>query len=172
MANFETTNIPVSVELSAELGTIDTRAFWFDVLERSGKTFIQNLLIFFGAGVTIASVSWAALLGSAGLAAFVSFVLAISTATAITSGNFVIDLADRALRTGAGSLVAAIPLTGSIADINWSESLTIALTAVAVSVLTSLLTINLGSAKGLPSVAPVDSPLVLNPTGTVTEFRG
>lgn len=167
MANSGSINVPVTVELAS----INTRSFWLDVLDRTSKTFIQNLLIFFGAGVTITSVSWAALLGSAGLAAFVSFVLAISTATAITSGNFVIDLADRALRTGAGSLVAAIPLTGSIADINWSESLTIALTAVVVSVLTSLLTINLGSAKGLPSVAPV-APPVLNPTGSFTEFRG
>lgn len=166
MANSGSINVPVTVELAS----INTRSFWLDVLDRTSKTFIQNLLIFFGAGVTITSVSWAALLGSAGLAAFVSFVLAISTATAITSGNFVIDLADRALRTGAGSLVAAIPLTGSIADINWSESLTIALTAVAVSVLTSLLTINLGSAKGLPSVAPVVPPM-LNPTGSFTEFR-
>ncbi|MDF3308704.1 holin [Rhodococcus sp. T2V] len=163
------------IEPSIELGSLDTKAFWLDALDRAGRSFLQNVLVFFGAGVTIVSVSWTSLLGAAALAAVVSLILAVSTATAVTSGNFLVDLADRAVRTGAGSLAAAFPVTGSILDIDWPASLTIAGTAVLLSVVTSLLAENRGSAKGLPSLAPVDRvtvPPVINPTGGVTELRG
>ena len=168
----------VTVQVEAVLGSasLDAKAFWFDALDRAARSFLQNVLVFFGAGVTIVSVSWTSLLGAAALAALVSLVLAVSTATAVSSGNFLVDLADRALRTGAGSLAAAIPVTGSITDIDWPTSLTIAGTAALLSVVTSLLTRNRGSAKGLPSLAPVDRvsvpTVMLNLTGSVTELRG
>ena len=165
-------SITLDVQLQAGL---DSRVFWYDVLDRTGKSFLHNVLVYFGAGVTITAVSWTSVLGSAALAALVSFVLAVSTATAVTSGNFLIDLVDRAVRTGAGSLAGAIPLTGSITDINWPEPLTIAGTAVLLSVVTSLVSLNLGATKGLPTWAPVSTGVavpVINPTGTVTEFRG
>ncbi|ORI13625.1 hypothetical protein BJI47_22500 [Rhodococcus sp. 1168] len=73
----------------------------------------------------------------------------------MTSGNFLIDLADRAARTFAGTLVAAIPATGGFGDVDWLNSATIAGTAALVSVLTSLATVNVGAAKGLPTTAPV-----------------
>ncbi|WP_257890583.1 holin [Rhodococcus sp. USK10] len=168
-------SVPVTVEATVELHSLDSRAFWLDALDRAGRSFLQNVLVFFGAGVTIVSVSWTSLLGAAALAALVSLILAVSTATAVTSGNFLVDLADRAVRTGAGSLAAAIPVTGSITNIDWPASLTIAGTAALLSVVTSLLTENRGAAKGLPSLAPVDPvtvPDVINPTGSVTELRG
>lgn len=135
--------------------SIDTKAFWLDVLDRTSKTFIQTLLIFLGAGATIVSVSWTSALSSAALAALVSFLIALSTSTAITSGNFLIDLLDRVGRTFVGTLVGAIPATGTLADINWRDALTLAATAALVSVLTSLTSSNFGASKGLPSLAPV-----------------
>jgi hypothetical protein len=153
-------SIPVTVEATVELRSLDSRAFWLDALDRAGRSFLQNVLVFFGAGVTIVSVSWTTLLGAAALAALVSLILAVSTATAVTSGNFLVDLADRAVRTGAGSLAAAIPVTGSITDIDWPSSLTIAGTTVLLSVVTSLLTENRGSAKGLPTLAPIDGEVI------------
>lgn len=158
-----TGSITLDVQLQAGL---DSRVFWYDVLDRTGRSFLQNVLVFFGAGVTITAVSWSSVLGSAALAALVSFVLAVSTATAVTSGNFLIDLVDRAVRTGAGSLAGAIPLTGSITDINWSDSLTIAGTAVLLSVLTSLASLNLGATKGLPTWAPVSQSIAAPATST------
>ncbi|QDQ93692.1 hypothetical protein FND50_25010 [Rhodococcus sp. WB9] len=152
--------IPVVVEATVDMGSLDSRTFWLDALDRAGRSFLQNILVFFGAGVTIVSVSWSTLLGAAALAALVSLVLAVSTATAVTSGNFLVDLADRAVRTGAGSLAAAIPVTGSITDIDWPSSLTIAGTTVLLSVVTSLLTENRGPAKGLPTLAPVDGEVI------------
>lgn len=162
MARSETATLPVQVEATVVFGSIDTKAFWLDVLDRTGKTFLQNVLLFFAAGVTVMSVSWPAVLGSAGLAALVSFVLAVAGSKAISSGNFLVDLADRAVRTGAGAFAGALPLTGSILGIDWGTSLSIAGTAVLVSVCTSLVSARFGSAKGLPSLAPVASePIVI-----------
>lgn len=140
--------------------SIDTKAFWLDLLDRTGKTFVQTLLIFLAGGATITSVSWATALSSAALAAVVSFLIALSTSTALTSGNFLIDLADRVGRTFVSALVGAIPATGTLSDINWRDALTLAATAALVSVLTSLVSSNFGSAKGLPSLAPVSPDLI------------
>lgn len=140
--------------------TINSKAFWLDLLDRTGKTFIQTLLIFLAGGATIASVSWTTALSSAALAALVSFLIALSTSTALTSGNFVIDLADRVGRTFVSALVGAIPATGTLADINWRDALTLAATAALVSALTSLASSNFGSTKGLPSLAPVKPELI------------
>jgi len=151
--------LTVGVEL---VGThsIDTKAFWLDLLDRTGKTFLQTVLVFLGAGATIASVAWTTALSSAALAALVSFLIALSTSTALTSGNFAIDLADRVGRTFVSALVGAIPATGTLSDINWHNALTLAATAALVSVLTSLASSNFGSIKGLPSLAPVQPALI------------
>lgn len=151
--------LTVGVEL---VGThaIDTKAFWLDLLDRTGKTFLQTVLVFLGAGATIASVAWTTALSSAALAAFVSFLIALSTSTALTSGNFAIDLADRVGRTFVSALVGAIPATGTLSDINWHDALTLATTAALVSVLTSLASSNFGSTKGLPSLAPVRPAII------------
>lgn len=140
--------------------SIDTKAFWLDLADRASKTFVQNVLIFLGAGATILSVSWPAALSSAGLATLATVLLALSTATLLSSGNFLIDLADRAARTFTGTLVAAIPVAGGFGDVQWDKALTLAGTAVLVSVLTSLGSMNLGSTKGVPSLAPVGSTIV------------
>lgn len=161
-------NITVGVELNGTIA-VDTKAFWLDLLDRTGKTFVQTLLIFLGAGATIASVSWATALSSAALAAFVSFLIALSTSTALTSGNFAIDLADRVGRTFVSALVGAIPATGTLSDVNWNDALTLAATAALVSVLTSLATSNFGPTKGLPSLAPVQPELVAI---DATEYTG
>lgn len=151
--------VTVATEL---IGTysIDTRAFWLDLLDRTGKTFVQTLLVFLAGGATIASVSWATALSSAALAALVSFLVALSTSTALSSGNFLVDLADRVGRTFVSALVGAIPATGTLSDIHWRDALTLAATAALVSVLTSLASRNLGPSKGLPSLAPVSSELI------------
>lgn len=140
--------------------SIDTKAFWLDLLDRTGKTFLQTVLVFLGAGATIASVAWTTALSSAALAALVSFLIALSTSTALTSGNFAIDLADRVGRTFVSALVGAIPATGTLSDINWHDALTLAATAALISVLTSLASSNFGSTKGLPSLAPVQPALI------------
>lgn len=163
-----------AITRTLEVGSISQRAFWLDLADRTVKTFIQNVLVFLGAGVVITDVSWTTVLGSAGLAALVSFLLALASATALTSGNWLIDAGDRAARTFAGTLVGAIPATGGLADIDWKAALTIASTAAIVSVLTSALTVNLGASKGLPSTAPVIPVAlpVINPTGSYTELNG
>ncbi|OZD03897.1 hypothetical protein CH275_16025 [Rhodococcus sp. 06-235-1A] len=150
----------VSVEVDLANVSVDTKAFWLDLADRASKTFVQNVLIFLGAGATILSVSWPAALSSAGLATLASVLLALSTATLLSSGNFLIDLADRAARTFTGTLVAAIPVAGGFGDVQWDKALTLAGTAVLVSILTSVASMNLGSAKGLPSLAPVGSTIV------------
>ena len=135
--------------------SIDTKAFWLDLLDRTGKTFVQTVLVFLAGGATIASVSWTTAMSSAALAALVSFLLALSTSTALTSGNFLIDLLDRVGRTFVSALVGAIPATGTLSDINWRDALTLAATAALISVLTSLASSNFGPTKGLPSLAPL-----------------
>lgn len=151
--------ITVGVELVGT-NSIDSKAFWLDLLDRTGKTFIQTLLIFLAGGSTIASVSWTTAISSAALAALVSFLIALSTSTALTSGNFMIDMADRVGRTFVSALVGAIPATGTLSDINWRDALTLAATAALVSALTSLASSNFGSTKGLPSLAPVKPELI------------
>ncbi|MGR6579258.1 holin [Rhodococcus qingshengii] len=155
----ESTGPTVGVALAGS-HSIDTRAFWLDLLDRTGKTFVQTMLVFLGAGATIVSVSWSVALSSAALAALVSFLIALSTSTALTSGNFLIDLADRVGRTFVSALVGAIPATGTLSDINWHDALTLAATAALVSILTSLVSNNFGSTKGLPSLAPVQPDIV------------
>lgn len=152
--------LTVGVEL---VGTrsIDTKAFWLDVLDRTGKTFVQTVLVFLAGGATIASVSWTTAMSSAALAALVSFLIALSTSTALTSGNFLIDLLDRVGRTFVSALVGAIPATGTLSDINWRDALTLAATAALVSVLTSLASSNFGSTKGLPSLAPLHPNVIV-----------
>ncbi len=86
--------------------------------------------------------------------------IALSTSTALTSGNFAIDLADRVGRTFVSALVGAIPASGTLSDINWHDALTLAATAALISVLTSLASSNFGSTKGLPSLAPVQPALI------------
>lgn len=154
-----TPTIAVGVELVGT-NSIDSKAFWLDLLDRTGKTFIQTLLIFLAGGATIVSVSWTTALSSAALAALVSFLIALSTSTALTSGNFLIDTADRVGRTFVSALVGAIPATGTLSDINWRDALTLAATAALVSVLTSLASSNFGPTKGLPSLAPVKPELI------------
>lgn len=151
--------ITVGVELVGA-HSIDSKAFWLDLLDRTVKTFIQTLLVFLGAGATLVSVSWTTALSSAALAALVSFLIALSTSTALTSGNFLIDLADRVGRTFVSAFVGAIPATGTLSDINWHDALTLAATAAVISVLTSLATSNFGPTKGLPSLAPVQPELI------------
>ena len=152
--------LTVGVEL---VGTrsIDTKAFWLDVLDRTGKTFVQTVLVFLAGGATIASVSWTTAMSSAALAALVSFLIALSTSTALTSGNFLIDLLDRVGRTFVSALVGAIPATGTLSDINWRDALSLAATAALVSVLTSLASSNFGSTKGLPSLAPLHPDVIV-----------
>ncbi|GGG03844.1 hypothetical protein GCM10007304_17470 [Rhodococcoides trifolii] len=159
--------------MSAPITSLGSRVFLLDVLDRTIKTFIQNVLLFLGAGAVVTTVSWQAAFGSAGLAALVSFLIALASATAITSGNPLVDILDRAARTFFGSLVGAIPVTGGLLDVHWGDALTIAGTAVLVSVLTSLLSLNLGATKGIPTLAPVAPavPQTINPTGSITEFR-
>lgn len=155
--------------------SLSSRVFLLDVLDRTLKTFLQNIIVFLGAGVAITSVSWTSVLSSAGLAALVSFLLAVASATAITSGNPLIDILDRLVRTGAGSFVAAIPVTGGFSDVNWAEAATIAAGAVLLSLLTSLASLNLGATKNLPTLAPVgpvELPEHVNPTGSVTDVYG
>ncbi|MGW6376213.1 holin [Rhodococcus sp. NPDC055112] len=144
-----------SFDVSVELGSIDSRAFWLDVAERTGKTFLQNVALFFTVGATITTVSWPTLLQAAGLAALVSFLLAVSTATAITSGNFLVDLADRGARTFAGTLVGAIPATGGFTDVDWGAAFSLAATAALLSVITSLVSKNFGTV-GLPTLVTLD----------------
>ncbi|MDV8066379.1 holin [Rhodococcus sp. IEGM 1366] len=151
--------ITVGVELVGA-HSILAKAFWLDLLDRTGKTFIQTLVIFLAGGATLVSVSWTSALSSAALAALVSLLIALSTSTAITSGNFLIDLADRVGRTFISALVGAIPATGTLSDIDWRAALTLAATAALVSVLTSLASSNFGATKGLPSLAPVQPELI------------
>lgn len=162
--------ITVGVELNGTY-TVDTKSFWLDLLDRTIKTFIQTLLIFLGAGATIASVSWTTALSSAALAALVSFLIALSTSTALTSGNFLIDTADRVGRTFVSVLVGAIPATGTLSDINWRDALTLAATAALISVLTSLASSNFGPTKGLPSLAPVKPAVDAVINGDVEEIE-
>lgn len=155
--------------------SLSSRVFLLDVLDRTVKTFLQNIIVFLGAGVAITSVAWTSVLSSAGLAALVSFLLAVASATAITSGNPLIDILDRLARTGAGSLVAAIPVTGGFSDVKWSEAATIAAGAMLLSLVTSLASLNLGPAKNLPTLAPVvaaELPEHVNPTGSVNDVYG
>ncbi|EGD24646.1 holin [Prescottella equi] len=154
---------PVGVEVVGA-HSIDSRAFWLDLTDRTVRTFLQNVLVFLGVGTTILEVSWTTALSSATLAALVSFLLALSTATAISSGNFLIDLADRVGRTFVGALVGAIPATGTLSDIDWNAALSIAATTAVVSAITSVLSINLGSVKGVPSLAPVRPELLMQDT--------
>jgi hypothetical protein len=166
--------IAVGVEL-VSAKSIDTKAFWLDLLDRTGKTFIQTLLIFLAGGATLVSLSWTTALSSAALAALVSFLIALSTSTAITSGNFLIDLADRVGRTFISALVGAIPATGTLSDIDWHAALALAATAAVISVLTSLASSNFGATKGLPSLAPVEPELIaIDETESVdeTEYFG
>lgn len=153
MAN-SNASITVGVEVVG-VHAIDSRAFWLDLTDRTVRTFLQNVLVFLSVGTTILEVSWTTALSSASLAALVSFLLALSTATAISSGNFLIDLADRVGRTFVGALAGAIPATGTLSDIDWKAALSVAATTALVSAITSVLAINLGAAKGLPSLAPV-----------------
>ncbi|NKS97506.1 hypothetical protein GS498_09845 [Rhodococcus hoagii] len=155
-------SITVGVEVVGA-HSIDSRAFWLDLTDRTVRTFLQNVLVFLSVGTTILEVSWTTALSSAALAALVSFLLALSTATAISSGNFLIDLADRVGRTFVGALVGAIPATGTLADIDWQAALSIAATTAVVSAITSVLSMNLGTAKGLPSLAPVRPDMVSLP---------
>ncbi|OZE92126.1 hypothetical protein CH302_23730 [Rhodococcus sp. 15-2388-1-1a] len=160
MAPSESNTVHVTATVETAYLSVDTRAFWIDLADRASKTFLQNVLLFLGAGATLVSVSWPVALSSAGLATVVTVLLAFVGSTALTSGNFLIDLGDRAARTFAGSLVAAIPATGGFADVNWRDAVTIAGTAVLFSILTSLATVNLGASKGLPSTAPVTPSVI------------
>ncbi|WP_080748716.1 holin [Rhodococcoides fascians] len=154
-------DLTLSAKLDVVDLAIDSKAYWLDLADRASKTFVQNLLIFLGAGATIVSVPWPQALSAAGLATLASVLLALSTASLLSSGHFLIDLGDRAARTFAGTLLAAIPLAdgAGFGGVDWRHAFTLAGTAVLVSVLTSLGTANLGSAKGLPSLAPV-SPVI------------
>ncbi len=150
-----------TITLSAEIGvatiTLDSKAYWLDLADRASKTFVQNLLIFLGAGATIVSVPWPQALSAAGLATLATVLLAVSTASLLSSGHFLIDVADRAARTFAGTLLAAIPLSAGagFGSVDWPQALSLAGTAVVVSILTSIATTNLGASKGVPSLAPV-----------------
>lgn len=153
MGKHEST-MTVGVELVGA-HTVDSRAFWLDLVDRTLRTFLQTVLLFLVGGATVVDISWTSALSSAALAALVSLLLALATSTAITSGNLWIDLADRAARTFAATLVGAIPATGTLSDVHWQEVVSLALTAALISVLTSLTTVNVGATKGLPSAAPV-----------------
>ncbi|MGN7134552.1 holin [Rhodococcoides corynebacterioides] len=164
------THATTEVSFGPALGT---KAFFLDLTDRAVKTFVQNVTLFLLAG-TVLSVSWTQVLGSAGLATLVTVLVAVSTAAALTSGNPLVDILDRAARTFAGTLVGAIPVAGGWADIDWKNALALAGTTALVSVLTSLGTLNLGATKGLPSTAPVIPVAVpvIDPTGSVSHVDG
>lgn len=166
----------MSHSVPSELAThaLGSKAFFLDLADRVVKTFAQNLLLFFVGSATLLSVSWPQVLGSAALAALVTVLIAVTTASAITSGNPLVDILDRAGRTFAGTLVGAIPAVGGLLDVDWNSALILAATAALVSVLTSVGTLNLGATKGLPTTAPVIPVAVpvIDPTGSVSHVDG
>lgn len=132
-----------------------TKAFWLDLADRASKTFAQNFVVFLGAGVAVTAVPWTDAFESAAIATLATVLLALINTTAISSGVWILDAADRAARTFLGSFAGAIPLTGGFNSVNWGEAAAIASTVALASVLTSVLTSNLGASKGLPTTAPV-----------------
>lgn len=59
--------------------------------------------------------------------------------------RFAFDLLERAVKTFAQALIAALAIGTPIYDVQWSESLGIAATAALASVLSSLASINAGT---------------------------
>lgn len=129
-----------------------------DLLERSIKTFTQTLLIYLGAGATVSvlDVPWLTAVQGA-LIATLGTVLIGLVQSAWQSSNPYIEALSRAARTFAASFAGALPVvdaTGAatFSAIPWGQAAGIAGTLAIVSLLTSLGSMNLGNAKGTPSL--------------------
>lgn len=131
-------------------------AFAKDVAERAVKTFAQTLLLFLVAGVSVVNVPWGTAVGAAGLATVATVLIALSTAT-LSAANPYVESVIRAARTFIATLVGAIPVVDAghaftFADVDWGQAAGLALTAAAISLLTSVTSMPLGPDKHSPSL--------------------
>ncbi|QDH93529.1 holin [Gordonia phage Verity] len=129
-----------------------------DLLERAIKTFMQTVLIYLGAGATVSvlDVPWLTAVQGALIATLGTVVLGL-VQSAWQSSNPYIEALSRAARTFLASFAGAIPVVDgttavTFSSIPWGQAAGIAGTLAAVSLLTSLGSMNLGIAKGTPSL--------------------
>lgn len=130
--------------------------FLEDAVERTVKTFTQNLAVFLVGGVAITAVPWGTAFQSAGIAAALTFLGALLTAQVSTT-NAGVELVVRVARTFLATFLAAVPAVTpdhvwALSDVDWAAAASLAASAAVLSVVTSLGSWNLGAVKGSPSL--------------------
>lgn len=127
-----------------------SRVWWQDVGERALRTALQTLIPFLALGLTVFGQNVVEALLAVGFATLLSFVGSVLTARGATTGNFVIDVLERAVKTFLYSAVALIPSNSvTFTDVDWNSVLVQAATATVLSLITAYLAKN----KGVPGTA-------------------
>lgn len=128
-----------------------SKAFWEQVLDRSIKTALQSLVVFFGGGVGILDIDWkqagTAILTTVAITVFMS----LSSAKLYEVESFYVDVVQRAARTFVATAVGVIVGLETLESIDWTNVANLAAGATVLSILSSFVSRPIG-VRGTASV--------------------
>lgn len=134
----------VTVDIEPSQYKITEKAFWSQTIDRTIKTAIQALIVFFAGGVAIAQVNWGSALTSVGVTVVITLVLSLASARLYEVESFYIDLAQRSARTFFATFGGALAGLATYDHVNWKELLSLSLAGVLLSVGTSFASKGIG----------------------------
>lgn len=144
--------------------TIMNRAFWEQAADRSLKTAVQTALVFFTA-VPLADIEWEKAAVAVGVTVFLTFLGSIVASQAAVFESFFIDLVQRGGRTFIATFLGGLATLETFDVDEWKKAAALAGSATLLSVVTSLMSKNIGTpgtAALLPGadLVPVTQPVV------------
>jgi hypothetical protein len=128
-----------------------SKAWLLSALDRAVRTAIQVVAGYLVAAQAGGALNWGVVGLAAGLAVLVSL-LQSAVDFPVSSGNWWMDVAGRALRTYAQAALASVGAAVLLTDVNWATVLTASAAAALASVVTSVFATPLGSVSGSPAL--------------------
>lgn len=124
--------------------TITSKAFWLQVLDRSFKTALQSVAVFFGVGVGVTAIDWKQAAVSVGVTVAITVVLSLTSAKLYEVESFSVDLMQRAARTFLATFVGAAIAIDDLRNIDWGNAASLAASATILSIITNMTVRNVG----------------------------
>ena len=123
-----------------------SKAFWEQVLDRSIKTALQSLAVFFGGGTGILGIDWTQALTATGVTVLITVVMSLSSAKLYEVESFYVDVVQRGARTFIATAVGVVVGLESLDGIDWANVMNLAAGATVLSLISSLLSRRVGVA--------------------------
>lgn len=150
------------IHLADSTLAVNQRQFWLSVCEKTVKTAAQSLLTFMAGGVGLLGISWTDALLTAGLITLGTFALQVSTARVVETGNFWLDTIQRAGKTFLASIAGLWLASSTLLEVDWVQTVSLAGGTALMSLLTSIVSRDIGEVKDSPSIVKEPTTVVIN----------